>query len=88
MRGRRDRRQRSAIAHPQLAQQAGNVTAHGTTADEQPRAVLGIRQVFGNRGQHLSLAGRHPTCDGTHRFATLRLRNVARTRPGACENVA
>ena len=47
---------RPAVVHLELAQQRGDMTLDGADGDEQPRADLGVGQVFAERGQHLGLA--------------------------------
>ena len=67
--GRRGGRQRPPVVHLKLAQQRGHVALHGPDRDEQPGGDLRVGQVLPDRGQHLSLAGRH-THPGNHRAST------------------
>ena len=55
---RRERGERPAVAHLQLAQQRGDVALDGADRDEQPGADLGVGQVLAEGGEHLRLAGR------------------------------
>ena len=56
---RRGGSQRPAVIHLELTQQRGNVTLDGADRDEQPGGDLRVGQVLPDRGQHLSLTGRH-----------------------------
>jgi hypothetical protein len=53
-----DTRQRAAIIRLQFAQQRGDVALDGADGDGEPRADLGVGQMFAECGQDLGLAGR------------------------------